>query len=113
NFAPFIQALNSFAGVCGQENLKSQEPNNFLSEAPFGPTSSWASFWMPVLLHMDNKVFTRALAYLQRSLVAPEILLNGNIDLTVIFERVLFPVLEELLKPQVFRRDPGGWERPD
>ncbi|CAH7684938.1 hypothetical protein PPACK8108_LOCUS19385 [Phakopsora pachyrhizi] len=140
NFAPFIQALNSFAGVCGQENLKSQEPNkveeattsralealnmireaqekipSFLSEAPFGPTSSWASFWMPVLLtygqqsiHGNREVRQRALAYLQRSLVAPEILLNGNIDLTVIFERVLFPVLEELLKPQVFRRDPGG-----
>ncbi|CAH7683005.1 hypothetical protein PPACK8108_LOCUS16219 [Phakopsora pachyrhizi] len=119
NFAPFIQALNSFAGVCGQENLKSQEPNkveeattsralealnmireaqekipSFLSEAPFGPTSSWASFWMPVLLaygqqsiHGNREVRQRALAYLQRSLVAPEILLNGNIDLTVIFER--------------------------
>lgn len=29
-------------------------------------------------------------------------------DLTIIFERVFFPMLEELLKPQVFRRDPEG-----
>jgi hypothetical protein len=27
---------------------------------------------------------------------------------TIIFERVFFPLLEELLKPQVFRRDPDG-----
>lgn len=25
------------------------------------------------------------------------------------FDRVLFPVLEELLKPQVYERDPGGF----
>ena len=45
---------------------------------------------------------------MQRTLVAREILDNTNVDFTTIFEKVFFPMLEELLKPQVFRRDPEG-----
>ncbi|MBW0475602.1 hypothetical protein O181_015317 [Austropuccinia psidii MF-1] len=142
NFAPFIQALNAFASVCGQDGTKSPGQNNSTADDSFAqraldsvemirnaqelipqlsaqaksdPSKPWASFWMPVLLaygqqsiNGNREVRQQALANLQRSLVAPEILLNGNIDLTIIFERVLFPVLEELLKPQVFRRDPDG-----
>ncbi|WAQ88541.1 hypothetical protein PtA15_9A668 [Puccinia triticina] len=86
-----------------------------LAKAQSDPSRPWASFWMPVLLaygqqsiNGNREVRQQALANLQRSLMAPEILSNGNVDLTIIFERVLFPVLEELLKPQVFRRDPDG-----
>ncbi|KNF04843.1 hypothetical protein PSTG_01897 [Puccinia striiformis f. sp. tritici PST-78] len=86
-----------------------------LAKAQSDPSRPWASFWMPVLLaygqqsiNGNREVRQQALGNLQRSLMAPEILSNGNVDLTIIFERVLFPVLEELLKPQVFRRDPDG-----
>lgn len=49
-----------------------------------------------------------ALASLQRTLIAYEVLSNAEIDLIMIFERLIFPMLDELLKPQVFRRDPEG-----
>jgi brefeldin A-resistance guanine nucleotide exchange factor 1 len=39
---------------------------------------------------------------------ANEILSNADIDLTMVFERLIFPMLDELLKPQVFRRDAEG-----
>ncbi|KAH9817046.1 hypothetical protein DFH28DRAFT_167972 [Melampsora americana] len=86
-----------------------------LAQAQSDPSKPWASFWMPVLLaygqqsiNGNRELRQLALGNLQRSLVAPEILSSGKIDFTIIFERVLFPVLEELLKPQVFRRDPEG-----
>ncbi|PLW24347.1 hypothetical protein PCANC_00944 [Puccinia coronata f. sp. avenae] len=86
-----------------------------LAKVQSDPSRPWASFWMPVLLaygqqciNGNREVRQQALANLQRSLMAPEILSNGKVDLTIIFERVLFPVLEDLLKPQVFRRDPDG-----
>lgn len=77
--------------------------------------AEWEALWLPVLfaygqqsLNGNRDVRQTALGHLQRSLVAPEILGTGEVDLTVIFERILFPVLDELLKPQVFRRDPDG-----
>ncbi|KNZ57810.1 hypothetical protein VP01_2067g1, partial [Puccinia sorghi] len=86
-----------------------------LAKTQSDPSRPWASFWMPVLLaygqqciNGNREVRQQALGHLQRSLMAPEILSNGKVDLTIIFERVLFPVLEDLLKPQVFRRDPEG-----
>lgn len=91
-----------------------------LAQAESDPSKPWASFWMPVLksygqqsLNGAREVRQLALSNLQRSLVAPEILSSSStsstsVDLTMIFERVLFPVLEELLKPQIFRRDPEG-----
>lgn len=49
-----------------------------------------------------------ALANLQRTLIANEVLSNAEVDLIMVFERLIFPMLDELLKPQVFRRDPEG-----
>lgn len=49
-----------------------------------------------------------ALGHLQRTLIAYEILSNPEINLSLVFERLVFPMLDELLKPQVFRRDPAG-----
>lgn len=71
--------------------------------------------WIPLLssysqlcLSPPRELRQVALSNLQRTLLAPEILTNDSVDLAIIFEEVFFPMLEELLKPQVFRRDPGG-----
>lgn len=109
---PVIQRALQAVGMI--QNAQEMIPG-MLAKAQSDPSRPWASFWMPVLLaygqqsiNGNREVRQQALANLQRSLMAPEILSNGNVDLTIIFERVLFPVLEELLKPQVFRRDPEG-----
>jgi brefeldin A-resistance guanine nucleotide exchange factor 1 len=53
------------------------------------------------------------MSYLHRLLLSPLLLpafdsgTRGG-ELTLIFDRVLFPVLDELLKPQVFERDPAA-----
>ena len=77
--------------------------------------AAWEAAWIPLLsayaqlcLNPARELRQNAISSLQRTLLAPEILQNTDVDLTIIFERVFFPLLEELLKPQVFRRDPDG-----
>lgn len=79
------------------------------------PLTAWDAAWIPLLsayaqlcLNPARELRQNAISSLQRTLLAPEILHNTSVDLTVIFERVFFPLLDELLKPQVFRRDPEG-----
>ncbi|CEQ40773.1 SPOSA6832_02437, partial [Sporobolomyces salmonicolor] len=81
----------------------------------FHRAPAWEAAWIPLLsayaqlcLNPSRELRQNAISSLQRTLLAPEILLNTSVDLTIIFERVFFPLLEELLKPTVFRRDPDG-----
>jgi brefeldin A-resistance guanine nucleotide exchange factor 1 len=55
-----------------------------------------------------REVRQASLASLQRTLVANEVLSNAEVDHVLVFEQLVFPTLDELLKPQVFRRDPEG-----
>lgn len=51
-----------------------------------------------------------AISHLQRILLGPSLLLDENDESQVedIFNRVVFPLLDELLKPQTYQRDPLG-----
>ncbi|WVF70575.1 hypothetical protein IAT40_005367 [Kwoniella sp. CBS 6097] len=73
------------------------------------------AFWLPPLLVIGKQcvngcreIRQRAMGYLQRLLLSPQLLSGDESTLPTIFDRVLFPVLEELLKPQVYERDPRG-----
>lgn len=77
--------------------------------------AAWETAWIPLLssfsqlcLNPSRELRQIAISNLQRTLLAPEILTNDSVDLAIIFEQVFFPMLDELLKPQIFRRDPGG-----
>ena len=50
-----------------------------------------------------------AISQLQRILLGPHIIANeDHTQVEEIFNRVIFPLLDELLKPQVYQRDPQG-----
>ena len=50
------------------------------------------------------------MVHLQRIILGPHLLLNQEDQNQVeeLFNRIIFPLLDELLKPQVFLRDPMG-----
>ncbi|KAM0791993.1 hypothetical protein ACM66B_007105 [Microbotryomycetes sp. NB124-2] len=88
---------------------------SLIAESNLSATRAWEASWIPLLsaysqlcLSSSRELRQIAISSMQRTLVAREILDNSNVDFTTIFERVFFPMLEELLKPQVFRRDPEG-----
>ncbi|KAK8865894.1 hypothetical protein IAR55_001042 [Kwoniella newhampshirensis] len=86
-----------------------------MSTSGLGEHDAFNAFWLPPLLVIGKQcvngcrdIRQRAMAYLQRLLLSPQLLSGDESALPTIFDRVLFPVLEELLKPQVFERDPHG-----
>jgi golgi-specific brefeldin A-resistance guanine nucleotide exchange factor 1 len=41
-------------------------------------------------------------------LLSPELTTTDHLEWTVIFDNVLFPIIIELLRPEVYRKDPVG-----
>ncbi|KAL7413936.1 hypothetical protein BDY24DRAFT_386920 [Mrakia frigida] len=79
------------------------------------PVEASKLFWLPPLKSLGTQVVNpsreirqRALGYLQRTLPGNQQLPTST--LSIAFEFVLFPTLDELLKPQVFMLDPQGME---
>jgi len=90
-------------------------PHRIVLTLCFVSDSAWEAAWIPLLsayaqlcLAPARELRQNAISSLQRTLLAPEILQNDDVDLTIIFTRIFFPLLEELLKPTIFRRDPEG-----
>lgn len=89
--------------------------------------TAWTQLWLPLMsalaLQCTNgyrPVRQAAVTHLQRTLLAPEVLSGnsgspaGRDTLPQLFTSVLFPTLDELLKPEVYQRDadpgPGGMQ---
>ena len=49
-----------------------------------------------------------AITHLQRILLGPSVVANEESQVEDVFNRVIFPLIDELLKPQVLQRDPHG-----
>ncbi|GAA5939550.1 hypothetical protein JCM3775_004858 [Rhodotorula graminis] len=137
NYAAFLKTLAGFAHVAPSNKASERASDeaalvrglqivdvlhevqaavpDLIATSSLSPARAWDAAWIPLLsayaqlcLNPARELRQNAISSLQRTLLAPEILHNTDVDLTVIFERVFFPLLEELLKPQVFRRDPDG-----
>ena len=78
----------------------------------------WRQLCLPLLSSLSRQssntsreIRHAAIVHLQRIILGPHLLLNtddqGQVD--ELFNRVIFPLLDELLKPQVFLRYPLGF----
>jgi brefeldin A-resistance guanine nucleotide exchange factor 1 len=89
--------------------------NNGSSKGTQG--DAFTTFWLPPLLVIGKQcvngyreIRQRAISYLQRLLLSPQLMSADGSTLPIIFDRVLFPVLDELLKPApaAYERDRAG-----
>jgi brefeldin A-resistance guanine nucleotide exchange factor 1 len=89
----------------------------FSEWAPLNERSAWRHFCLPVLISLSRQstnasreVRHSAISLLQRALLGPNILFPDAHQAQVeeIFNRVVFPLLDELLRPHVFQRDTQG-----
>ncbi|KAJ3572817.1 hypothetical protein NP233_g2836 [Leucocoprinus birnbaumii] len=78
---------------------------------------TWRQYTLPLLMSLSRQstsaareVRHAAVGHLQRILLGPHLLLDENDQSQVedVFNRVVFPLLDELLKPQTYHRDPLG-----
>ncbi|ORX34283.1 putative golgi-specific brefeldin a-resistance guanine nucleotide exchange factor 1 [Kockovaella imperatae] len=86
-----------------------------MASSKLSEREAWNAFWLPPLLvigkqcvNTHREIRQRAVAYLQRFLLSSQLLSGPESTLPTILDRVLFPVLDELLKPQAYERDPHG-----
>ncbi|KIJ34647.1 hypothetical protein M422DRAFT_782793 [Sphaerobolus stellatus SS14] len=89
----------------------------FVDNGTISHTQAWKSYTMPLLIslghHSSNsskEIRHAAMSYIQRILLGPVVLSVDHEQAQVeeIFNRVVFPLLDELLKPETLRRDPSG-----
>lgn len=78
---------------------------------------AWKQYCLPYLIvfghqstNANREIRHTALINLQRLLLGPQATVDEEYHLQVelILNRLIFPLLDELLKPQVFQRDPQG-----
>ncbi|KAJ9113728.1 hypothetical protein QFC20_001753 [Naganishia adeliensis] len=90
---------------------------SLMESSSLSKVDAWNTFWLPPLMAVAKHCVTgsrdirrKAVGYLQRLLLSQQLMSSEQAALSAVFARVLLPILEELLKPQVFDRDPAGME---
>ncbi|CAI2169955.1 2331_t:CDS:10 [Funneliformis geosporum] len=87
-----------------------KEIPRLLRESDISPKEALTSYWLPILTGLSQQCYSPyrevrqyALSYLQRSLLDPELVSHGVTEWILIFDVVLFPLLDQLLKPDICR----------
>ncbi|KAG6909836.1 hypothetical protein DXG01_015109 [Tephrocybe rancida] len=89
----------------------------FLNSSQAPTHQAWRQYCLPLLVSLSRQsanaareVRHSAISLLQRSLLGPHVLFEeaDHTHVEEIFNRVVFPLLDDLLKPEVFHRDPQG-----
>ncbi|KAL8719313.1 MAG: hypothetical protein Q9225_003677 [Loekoesia sp. 1 TL-2023] len=76
---------------------------------------AWITYWSPIFeclrMQCENPhrgIRRRAFSCLQGALQSAELASSDHQEWTAIFSEVLFPLIERLLKPEVYQSDPAG-----
>ena len=76
---------------------------------------AWNAYWSPIFqaltaqcLNPCREIRNQALSSLQRSLLSTDLVSNNHKEWIAIFSEVLFPLIGQLLKPEVYQSDPIG-----
>ncbi|KAF1964602.1 Sec7-domain-containing protein [Bimuria novae-zelandiae CBS 107.79] len=88
---------------------------NFIEQSHLENTEAWTAYWSPILktlthqcLNPCREVRQQAFGALQRTLLSNELASPDHKEWTAIFGEVLFPLITQLLKPEVYQSDPLG-----
>ncbi|THH32990.1 hypothetical protein EUX98_g1179 [Antrodiella citrinella] len=115
------QPLNSSNSPVIERGLKAidmlSDLKRFWSNPTFEGRPTWKIYALPLLSSLarqssntSREIRHSAILHLQRTVLGPHLKLDaqdqGQVD--ELFNRVIFPLLDELLKPQVLMRDPMG-----
>ncbi|KAF2451285.1 hypothetical protein P171DRAFT_375329 [Karstenula rhodostoma CBS 690.94] len=88
---------------------------NFIEQSHLETTEAWTAYWSPILktlthqcLNPCREIRQQAFGALQRTLLSNELASEDHQEWTAIFSEVLFPLITQLLKPEVYQSDPLG-----
>ncbi|KAG6819604.1 hypothetical protein H0H93_010328 [Arthromyces matolae] len=89
----------------------------FLNSSPLPIHQAWRQYCLPFLIALSRQsanaareVRHSAIGQLQRALLGPHILFKeaDHTHVEELFNRVVFPLLDDLLRPEILQRDPQG-----
>lgn len=88
---------------------------HFIEKSHLETTEAWAAYWSPIFralttqcLNPCREIRHQAFSSLQRSLLSSDLASPDHKEWTAIFSEVLFPLISQLLKPEVYQSDPIG-----
>ncbi|KAM0401578.1 hypothetical protein ACHAQC_002269 [Fusarium culmorum] len=95
-------------------NMTDRIPH-LMQQSQLESSEAWSAYWLPIFQALTTQCANpcrdvRQLAFsaLQRSLLSPELTCSDPKEWTAIFGKVLFPLITQLLKPEVFLSDRDG-----
>ncbi|KKA28301.1 hypothetical protein TD95_003031 [Thielaviopsis punctulata] len=95
-------------------NMTSRIPH-LMKQSHLESSEAWSAYWLPVFKSLTSQCTNpcrevRQLAFtsLQRTLLSPNLTDSDHKEWTAIFGQVLFPLMQHLLKPEVFSSDREG-----
>ncbi|KAJ4174513.1 GDP/GTP exchange factor for ARF [Fusarium falciforme] len=95
-------------------NMTDRIPH-LMHQSQLESSEAWSAYWLPIFQALTTQCANpcrdvRQLAFsaLQRSLLSPELTCSDPKEWTAIFGKVLFPLIIQLLKPEVFSSDRDG-----
>ncbi|KAF2645418.1 Sec7-domain-containing protein [Massarina eburnea CBS 473.64] len=87
----------------------------FIEQSQLEVKEAWTAYWSPILktlthqcLNPCREIRQQAFGSLQRTLLSNELTSPEHKEWTAIFSEVLFPLVTQLLKPEVYQSDPLG-----
>lgn len=87
----------------------------FIEQSHLETTEAWTAYWSPILktlthqcLNPCREIRQQAFGALQRTLLSNDLASPDHKEWTAIFSEVLFPLITQLLKPEVYQSDPQG-----
>ncbi|EME78293.1 uncharacterized protein MYCFIDRAFT_58448 [Pseudocercospora fijiensis CIRAD86] len=99
-------------GIVSQ--LASRVPT-LIKQSQLETDAAWRTYWSPVFrclatqsVNPCREIRQTALVSLQRCLQSPDLASPDHTEWTNIFGEVLFPLIQQLLKPEVYQTDPVG-----
>lgn len=110
------QLTNRVPGLIEHSLLeKSEGLYSILSLDKADGNIAWMTYWSPIFealltqcLNPCRKIRHQAFTSLQSALLSPHIASADHQEWTAIFDKVLFPLIRQLLKPEVYQTDPVG-----
>ncbi|KAF2708899.1 cytohesin-2 [Pleomassaria siparia CBS 279.74] len=86
-----------------------------IEQSQLETAEAWTAYWSPILktlthqcLNPCREIRQQAFGSLQRTLLSNELASPDHKEWTAIFGEVLFPLITQLLKPEVYQSDPQG-----
>ncbi|THY94491.1 Sec7-domain-containing protein [Aureobasidium pullulans] len=87
----------------------------FIEQSHLEPNEAWQAYWLPIFrcfitqcVSPSREIRQQAFASLQRCLLSNDLASPDHKEWTNIFSQVLFPLVQQLLKPEVYQTDPAG-----